>query len=59
VQVDVVGVSCYSSKDMWTWKYEGLALKGENRDKKSNLYVKNVLEQPKVIYNSLMKLYVM
>ena len=59
MQVDVIGVSCYSSKDLWTWKFEGLALKGEHSDKKSDLYIKNVLERPKVIYNDRTKLYVM
>ena len=25
-RVDVIGISCYSSKDMNSWRYEGLAL---------------------------------
>lgn len=58
-RVDVLGVNCYSSKDLWSWKFEGRALKGEYRNKKSDLYVKNVVERPKVIYNDRSKLYVM
>lgn len=45
------GVSCYSSKDLITWKFEGVVLKPEQNDTTSELHYSNVLERPKVIYN--------
>ena len=50
-RVDVIGVSCYSSKNLHDWKYEGLALESDKNDPESPLYYKKVLERPKVIYN--------
>ena len=47
-RVDVIGVSVYSSTDLHTWTYHGLALKGGSGD----LSAGNVLERPKVLYNS-------
>ncbi|XP_002988515.2 uncharacterized protein LOC9638612 [Selaginella moellendorffii] len=58
-RVDLIGVSCYSSKDLWLWKYEGLVLEGDKEDESSDLYYKNVLERPKVIYNERSQQYVM
>ena len=51
-RVDVIGVSCYSSKNLRDWKYEGLALQSNKDDPASPLYYKKVLERPKVIYNA-------
>ncbi|CAM6087982.1 unnamed protein product [Calypogeia fissa] len=58
-RVDVVGVSCYSSKDLWTWKNEGVVLIGDKTNTSSDLHVSNVVERPKVIYNDRTKQYVM
>ncbi|KAG6555576.1 hypothetical protein Mapa_002811 [Marchantia paleacea] len=58
-RVDVVGISCYSSQDLWAWKNEGLVLKAEKANKSSDLHVSNVVERPKVIYNDRTKQYVM
>jgi Glycosyl hydrolases family 43 len=44
------GVSCYSSKDLLNWKYEGLALKVIT-DSVSRLNPGCIIERPKVIYN--------
>ena len=57
-RVDVIGVSCYSSKDLVNWKYEGLALSASD-DENSILHPKNVLERPKVLYNEKTKKFVM
>ncbi|KAI3837478.1 hypothetical protein MKW92_025422, partial [Papaver armeniacum] len=57
--VDIVGVSCYSSKDLWTWKNEGIVLAGEETDPNHDLHILNVLERPKVIYNDYTRKYVM
>ncbi len=45
------GVSCYSSKDLYHWNFEGIALKPHLTDSLSDLHPSNVLERPKVIYN--------
>ncbi|PHU19658.1 hypothetical protein BC332_10809, partial [Capsicum chinense] len=58
-RVDVIGVSCYSSKDLWTWKNEGIVLAAEVKNEIHDLYKSNVLERPKVIYNDKTSKYVM
>ncbi|XP_042484904.1 uncharacterized protein LOC122065165 isoform X2 [Macadamia integrifolia] len=57
-RVDIIGVSCYSSKDLWTWKNEGIVLAGEENET-HDLHKSNVLERPKVIYNDKTGKYVM
>ncbi|MBK0384069.1 family 43 glycosylhydrolase [Pedobacter sp. SD-b] len=52
------GVSCYSSKDLATWKNEGLALK-MIANTNSLLQPGCILERPKVIYNKKTKKFVM
>ncbi len=58
-RTDVSGVSCYSSKDLLNWKFEGLVLKGMPGNTHNDLHPSNVLERPKVIYNSKTKKFVM
>ncbi|CAI0430659.1 unnamed protein product [Linum tenue] len=58
-RVDIIGVGCYSSKDLWTWKNEGIVLQGEETDETHDLFKANVLERPKVIYNGRTGKYVM
>lgn len=53
------GVSCYSSKDLVNWQFEGIALKPNPTDETSDLHPSNVLERPKVIYNDQTKKFVM
>lgn len=50
-RVDVIGVSCYSSRDLLNWKYEGLALESNKTDPESPIHTSKVLERPKVLYN--------
>ncbi len=50
-RVDVIGISCYSSKNLVDWKYEGLALSAVTDDESSPLHPSKVAERPKVIYN--------
>jgi len=52
------GVGCYSSKDLTTWKNEGLALRVIN-DTASLLQPGCVIERPKVIYNKKTRKFVM
>ncbi|KAM3377085.1 hypothetical protein P3S68_009498 [Capsicum galapagoense] len=58
-RVDIIGVGCYSSKDLWTWKNEGIVLAAEERDEDHDLHKSKVLERPKVIYNEKTGKYVM
>lgn len=58
-QVDIIGVSCYSSKDLWSWYNEGIVLLGEESNLTHDLHKTNVLERPKVIYNDETGKYIM
>ena len=58
-RVDAGGISCYSSKDLLHWHYEGLALPPERQDSASDLHISRVIERPKVIYNARTKKFVM
>lgn len=53
-----VGVSCYSSKDLYHWKNEGIALKVSD-DPASDIVKGSIIERPKVLYNAKTKTYVM
>jgi len=53
-----VGIHCYSSKDLYHWKDEGIALKVSD-DAKSDIARGSIMERPKVVYNSRTKRYVM
>ncbi len=54
----MVGVHVYSSKDIYNWKDEGIALKMLD-DENSMLQKGSVLERPKVIYNKKTRKFVM
>lgn len=53
-----VGVHCYSSKDLYNWKDEGIALKVSD-DPESMIADGCILERPKVIYNPKTRKFVM
>ena len=53
-----VGVSCYSSKDLYNWKNESLALKVDENPN-SDITKGCTLERPKVIYNAKTKKFIM
>lgn len=53
-----VGISVYSSRDLYHWKNEGIALKVSN-DSASDIVKGSVMERPKVLYNERTQLYVM
>jgi rhamnogalacturonyl hydrolase YesR/beta-glucanase (GH16 family) len=46
-----VGVTCYSSDDLYNWKYEGVALTVSD-DPESPIVRGSTIERPKVIYNA-------
>jgi beta-xylosidase len=52
------GVSVYSSKDLYNWKNEGIAL-AQSKDTTSDISEGCLMERPKVIYNRKTKQYVM
>lgn len=53
-----VGVHCYSSKDLYNWKDEGIALSVS--DDTTSLIAKGcIIERPKVIYNASTEQFVM
>ncbi|KMZ55971.1 exo-beta-1,3-galactanase, family GH43 [Zostera marina] len=58
-RVDIIGVNCYSSNDLRTWKNEGVVLPAEKTNQTHDLYTLNVLERPKVIFNDETSQYVM
>ncbi len=58
-RVPAGGVSCYSSKDLINWKYEGVALSPVKGDPGNDLDTSKVIERPKVIYNKSSKKFVM
>ncbi|CAL4960163.1 unnamed protein product [Urochloa decumbens] len=58
-RVDIIGVSCYSSKDLWSWTHEGIVLPGEPTNLTHDLHKLKVLERPKVIYNDRTGKYIM
>ncbi|GAB3529477.1 glycoside hydrolase family 43 protein [Pontibacter brevis] len=55
----MVGVSCYSSKDLYNWKNEGIALPVAAEGSGSDIEKGSVIERPKVIYNEKTKKFVM
>jgi hypothetical protein len=50
-RVDTIGVSCYSSRDLQRWTYEGIVLSPEQDDPAH--------ERPKVLYNAATRTYVL
>lgn len=54
----MVGVHCYSSKDLYNWKDEGIALTVA-QDSTNDIAKGCILERPKVVYNKKTKKYVM
>jgi hypothetical protein len=58
-RVNLTGVSCYSSTNLYQWKSEGLALAAVPDKPEHDLHSSKVLERPKVIYNRATKQFVM
>jgi hypothetical protein len=57
--VDAVGVSCYTSTDLYNWKNLGLVLPAVKDNPAHELHINKIIERPKVIYNALTQKYVM
>jgi len=57
-----IGIACYSSKDMYNWKFESICLEMPNEDIRADWQDVNfgrLLERPKVLYNEKTKKFVM
>ncbi|WP_417186490.1 glycoside hydrolase family 43 protein [Bacteroides sp.] len=54
----LVGVTCYSSKDLYNWKFERIALPVSD-DPSSPIVRGSIIERPKVIYNKKTDTFVM
>ncbi|WP_051234456.1 glycoside hydrolase family 43 protein [Flavobacterium denitrificans] len=54
----LVGFSCYSSKDLYNWKNEGIVLKAEENPN-SEITKGCIMERPKVIFNKKMSKYIL
>lgn len=54
-----IGVHCYSSKDLYNWKDEGIALSIASEGSGSDIEKGCILERPKVIYNKNTNKYAM
>jgi hypothetical protein len=51
-RVDVIGISCYSSRDLVNWKNEGIVLPAVPGDASHDLHPSKVLERPKVLHHA-------
>lgn len=58
-RVPAGGVSCYSSRDLTHWKYQGVALAPLKGQPGNDLDTGRVIERPKVIYNAKTRQFVM
>lgn len=58
-RTEVTGVSCYSSKDLLRWKFEGIVLPAVKNEEKHDLHPTQVVERPKVVYNAKTEKFVM
>ena len=54
-----MGITCYSSNDLYNWKYEGVALPVVKNNPDSDITEGCVMERPKVIYNKKTEKFVM
>lgn len=57
-RADAGGISCYSSKNLVDWRFEGIVLP-VSPDPASDLHPSQVIERPKVIYNEKTHKFVM
>lgn len=58
-RLDVIGVSCYSSRDLYNWRNLGVVLPAVPDDPEHDLHTSKVLERPKVIFNKATGKFVM
>ena len=54
-----LGINIYSSKDLYNWKFEKMALQPDYSDTLSDIAFGGIMERPKIIFNKKYKKYVM
>jgi len=52
------GVRCYSSKDLYSWKDEGIIIPPEPDDKASPLHPESKMDRPHILFNKATRKYV-
>lgn len=55
----MVGITCYSSKDLMNWEYEGVVLPVVTDNDSSDITAGCIMERPKVVYNAKTQKYVL
>ncbi len=58
-RVPVIGISCYSSRDLLHWRHEGVVLPAVPNDETHDLHPSRVAERPKVVFNPHTKKFVL
>lgn len=58
-RVDFIGISCYSSKNLMDWTYQGIALAPIKDNPEHMLHPSKICERPKVLYNEKNNTFVM
>jgi hypothetical protein len=58
-RVDIIGISCYSSSDLYNWTFEGIVLPAVSDDPNHDLHPSKVAERPKVLKNDRTGKYIM
>ena len=58
-RVDLIGIQCYTSKDLQRWTNAGIVLAPVRDDASHDLHVSKIMERPKVIYNKRSRKFVM
>jgi len=53
------GVNCYSSQDLYNWKFEGNSLKAVEDDPRSPLHPRRVMDRPHVLYHRADRRFIM
>lgn len=54
-----VGINCYSSRDLFNWKYEGVVLPVVTNNEISDITKGCIMERPKVVYNEKTRKFVL
>ncbi len=52
------GVKCYSSKDLYNWKYEGYLIEADTENKESMVHPSRRLDRPHIVFNKKTNKYV-
>lgn len=58
-RVEVTGIRCYSSTNLYAWQDQGLVLRADPADPNSDLHPSRVVERPKVAFNPRTRKFVM